>query len=133
MLTPPIDLPDAVEVEVFPESVDDNLLCCLLAGEYSGEEGDIDIGEADGTLLCCCDWCPGELISPILFPEDLFPCSSEEGENMVGDRIPESMEKLDGEFGTWQSGENVLLFRERSLDLEFALLVMSSLLLSIYS
>jgi len=37
-----------------------------------------------------------------LFPEDLLPCSSEEGENMVGlgERIPESIEKLDGELGT---------------------------------
>ena len=51
-LTPPIDFPDAVDVEVFPESVDDNLLCCLCAGEYRGELGDIDNGDADGTLLC---------------------------------------------------------------------------------
>ena len=28
---------------------------------------------------------------------------------MVGDNIPESIEKLDGELGTWQSGENVLI------------------------
>ena len=28
---------------------------------------------------------------------------------MVGDKIPESIEKLDGELGTWQSGENVLI------------------------
>ena len=55
MFAPPNDFPDAVDVDVFPESVDDNLLCCLIAaGEYVGETGDIDRGDADGTLLCCC-------------------------------------------------------------------------------
>ena len=79
MFAPPNDFPDAVDVEVFPESVDDNLLCCLIAaGEYvCGDTGDIDKGDADGTLLCCCGiGCPGELILSILFPEFLFPCSS---------------------------------------------------------
>ena len=33
--------------------------------------------------------------------------SSDDGENIVGDKIPESTEKFDGEFGTWQSGESV--------------------------
>ena len=105
-LNAPNDLTDPVDEEVLPESVDDNLLC-VLAGEQIGEDGDIDNGDADGTFLCCCAWCPGELTLPALAlfecdpcPEDLFPCSSEEGENMVGDKIPESIEKLDGEFGT---------------------------------
>ncbi len=42
-----------MDEDVLPESVDDNLLC-VLAGEYIGEDGDIDSGDADGTVLCCC-------------------------------------------------------------------------------
>ena len=37
---------------------------------------------------------------PELLPDVLFDLSSDEGENMVGDKIPESTEKLDGELGT---------------------------------
>jgi hypothetical protein len=50
----PPDVTEAVEVDVFPESVDDNRRCCLAAGEYIGEDGDIDKGDADGTCLCGC-------------------------------------------------------------------------------
>ena len=40
---------------------------------------------------------------------DLLACSSDVGENIVGDKISESIAKLEGEFGTWQSGEKVFI------------------------
>ena len=93
-----------------------------------GEDGDIDNGEKDGTCLCCSPLFPGELAAPLtdLFeygpcPEGLSFNSSEEGENMVGDKIPESTEKLDGELGTWQSGD-----LENFVSVKFVLLSLSS-------
>ena len=40
---------------------------------------------------------------------DLLDDSSDVGENIVGDKMSQSIAKFEGEFGTWQSGEKVFI------------------------
>ena len=69
----PPDVTEAVDADVLPESVEDNRRCCLAAGEYMGEEGDVDKGDPEGTFLCCFSCGEFVQVKLLLFVNAVFP------------------------------------------------------------